>query len=256
MAPIIKQFARSTSDFVIKRCDSEHAAGKMSAVEYERAIKINTLIDKYKAEYEGKSVEIFRCDARNREFIKIQDLVVLQTQMWKIIGPMHLTNPYDGTISIHRFMSGGAVNEARLDVIRRYCADHRDVEEDFQPDEDFSERLGITCGNLATMAGNAEKTEIAEKSKITEIESELAQSTMRQSQPSVVINAGNIVFPTNLSPISASPGPSNPRKKRKVEILEELAEGMKSMTENFNRLLDEVKVESQNLDESFDVIDQ
>ena len=114
LAPIVTQFARSTSSFVSNKCDSEFKAGRMSAVEFDRAVKINRLIDEYASKYNGETVEIFRCSERKDEYIEIQDLVVKQTQAWKILGPMHLTNPYDCTISVHRFMSGGAVNSARL----------------------------------------------------------------------------------------------------------------------------------------------
>ena len=259
MAPIFKQFARSTSEFVKNRCVSELAAGKMSAVEYNRALRINSLIDSYKTAYDGKSVDIFRCSERLRAYIQIQDLIVKQTQCWKILGPMHLTNPYDARISIHRFMSGGAVTEARLGVIARYCADHRETEADFIPDVDFEERLALTRGDITAI--NADEATREKGEKIVEIEAgetsevpDQAQSTIQNLPGSVTINAGNIVFPTSLSPISSSPIPSNPAKKRKLMLLEELAEGMKSMTANFSQLLHEVKEANRGDGDSFDII--
>ena len=260
MAPIFKQFARSTSEFVKNRCETERAAGKMSTVEYNRALRINSLIDSYKTAYEGKSADIFRCSERMRAYIKIQDLIVQQTQCWKILGPMHLTNPYDARISVHRFMSGGAVSEARLGVIARFCAEHRETEEDFVPDVDFGERLALTRGDITAINADEASREKSDDKKdenrvdeMSEI-TDQAQSTIKSVPNSVTINAGNIVFPTSLSPISSSPIPTNPAKKRKLMLLEELAEGMKSMTANFSQLLHEVKEANRGEGESFDII--
>ena len=258
LQPIIKQFARSTSEFVKNKCDSEHRAGRMTSIEFNRAVRINSLIDSYAVKYNGKTAEIFRCAERRNEFIEIQDLIVCQTQAWKILGPMHLTNPYNCTISVHRFMSGGAVNAIRLDVIRRFCAEQRDAEPGFVADGDFDESMGLTKGDLIEFDKQAkafEATIAAEENKSAETET--AHSSTRATTPqSVTINAGNIIFPTSLSPIPKSPVPCNPAKKRKIEILEELAEGMKSMTANFSRLLEEVKEENRGEDDSFDVISE
>ena len=255
MQPIVKQFARSTSEFVMAKCDSEHRAGRMSGVEYNRAVRINSLIDSYAVKYNGKTAEIFRCSKRKDDYIEIQDLIIAQTQGWKILGPMHLTNPYDCTISVHRFMSGGAVNSERLGVIKRYCDDHRDIEHNFVADSDFSERLGLTCGDLAALTKERAVPSLeTARTNESAVSVNPVQSTVRPDGPhNVTIHAGNIVFP-NLSPISSSPIPTNPAKKRKLEILEELAEGMKSMTANFSQLLKEVKEANRGEEDSFDVI--
>ena len=274
MQPIFKQFSRSTSEFVRNKCVSEHEGGRMSAIEYHRAVKINSLLDKYAAKYEGKTVDIFRCLERRREYIEIQDLVVEQTQAWKILGPMHLTNPYDFTISVHRFMSGGAVNGARLGVIKRYCDENRDLEHSFVADSVFDEPLPITQANytanfcepqnkpdiaVEAWSSTAQAAQAAVNRSVSEMVGAISKSASGGSDkgpPNVTINAGNIVFPPNLPPIASSPIPYNPPKKRKIEILEELAEGMKSMTANFSRLLEEVKEENRGRDSgsSFDVI--
>lgn len=277
MQPIFKQFARSTTEFVRNKCDTEHAAGRMTAAEYNRAIRINSLIDSYAQKYEGKTVNIFRCSERKREYIEIQDLIVNQSQCWKILGPMHLTNPYDFTISVHRFMSGGAVNNQRLGVIKRYCNEQRDIEEGFVANDSFDERLGLTRAEFDTMcaASNNDASQPPAQSVQTALNRSLektsspagqvntssdpvtpAQSTVQRLTPqNVTINAGNVIFPPNLSPINSSPIPTNPAKKRKIEILEELAQGMQSMTANFSRLLQEVRDENRGRDDSFDIIE-
>ena len=274
MQPIFKQFARSTSEFVKNKCDSEHRAGRMTAAEYNRAVRINSLIDSYARKYEGKSVEIFRCPERKDEYIEIQDLIVNQSQCWKILGPMHLTNPYDFTISVHRFMSGGAVNNQRLGVIKRFCDEQRDIEEGLPADSDFDERLGLTRAEYDKSRAHKPGSELAQNFQsnsnrslggadsplaiefnASSVPVAPAQSTVQPVVPqNVTINAGNIVFPPSLSPINSSPIPSNPAKKRKIEILEELAQGMHTMTANFSRLLQEVRDENRGHDDSFDVI--
>ena len=269
MQPIFKQFSRSTSDFVLNKCDSEHSAGRMSAVEYNRAVRINSLIDSYAARYEGKTVEIFRCLERKKEYIEIQDLIIKQTQAWKILGPMHLTNPYDCTISVHRFMSGGAVNGARLGVIKRYCDQEQDIEHNFIADEQFDERLELTNAEFKGMCDKAGTAKIAQSgtSAAQTVQAGIdrsllgAGSSVAVEKPTetagpqnITINAGNIILPPNLSPIASSPIPYNPPKKRKIEILEQLAEGMQTMTANFSRLLEEVKEENRGRDASFEVV--
>ena len=262
MQPIFKQFARSTSEFVRKKCDSEHSAGRMTAAEFNRATRINSLIDNYARKYEGKTADIFRCSERRKEYIEIQDLIVGQTQAWKILGPMHLTNPYDCTISVHRFMSGGAVSNQRLGVIKRYCEEQRDCEASFTTNSDFSERLGLTRAEFEVMCpprldSSGNKSPAAQELNVSSDQIAPAQSTVRALVPqNVTINAGNIVFPPNLSPINSSPIPFNPAKKRKIEILEELAQGMQSMTANFTRLLQEVRDENRGRDNSFDIIEE
>ena len=271
MQPIFKQFSRSTSEFVMNKCDSEHSAGRMSAVEYNRAVRINSLIDRYASRYEGKTVDIFRCLDRKKEYIEIQDLIIKQTQAWKILGPMHLTNPYDCTISVHRFMSGGAVNGARLGVIKRYCDSEQDIENSFVADEQFDERLELTNAEFKGMCGKPGTAKVAQGWTST---AQTAQNGINRSllaigssganensteiatPQNVTINAGNIIFPPNVSPIASSPIPYNPPKKRKIEILEQLAEGMQAMTANFSRLLEEVKEENRGRDASFDVISE
>ena len=261
MQPIVKQFARSTSEFIRNKCDSEHRAKRMSTVEFNRAVRINSLIDSYAARYNGKTAEIFRCKERMESYIEIQDLVVNQTQGWKILGPMHLTNPFDCTISVHRFMSGGGVTGTKLDTRRRYCNDHRDIEPNFVADDDFDESLGLTRADLAAMREGQDSTAVVSSANQKENEtisekSAPVHSSVRASPHNVTINAGNIVFPSNLSPISSSPIPQNPAKKRKIEILEELAEGMKTMTVNFSRLLEEVKEANRGHDDSFEVLSE
>ena len=134
-----------------------------------------------------------------------------------------------------------------------------DAEHNFVVDAEFDERLGLTCAQVDALPKSGQSTDAVEVPVNKESESsesvEPIQSTVRPAMPnSVTINAGNIVFPSNLSPISSSPVPANPAKKRKLEILEELAEGMKSMTANFSQLLQEVKEANRGGDDDFDII--
>ena len=178
---------------------------------------------------------------------------------------MHLTNPYDFTISVHRFMSGGAVNGARLGVIKRYCDEQRDAEHSFTADDDFDERLGLTCLQMAALRSQPEAPAVTPQplsgQSVRDCIDRATSTTLNAvsrspGQPqNVTINAGNIVFPPNLSPIASSPVPCNPPKKRRIEILEQLAEGMKSMSANFTLLLEEAKEDNRGED-SFHILEQ